>query len=182
MARAKSNFTIFIECRSGAEWKEMNFSVADFPLRWLRKPNPLSARPDRCTTNFSLHTTGWINNLAERFHIPVSNITQGEAYITALYFTFSSLTSVGFGNVLDFHFCPLLLILFIAGNVSANTFYEKIFCVIMMLIGGKYLIELIYCLRTFSIQPRADTPTARCEMRRRIYRYHNFHALEKREA
>lgn len=66
--------------------------------------------------------TGWINSLAERFKIPVSNITQGEAYITALYFTFSSLTSVGFGNV------------------SANTFYEKIFCVIMMLIGGKYLI------------------------------------------
>ncbi|CRL03811.1 CLUMA_CG016538, isoform A [Clunio marinus] len=61
---------------------------------------------------------GWINSLAERFKIPVSNITQGEAYITALYFTFSSLTSVGFGNV------------------SANTFYEKIFCVIMMLIGA----------------------------------------------
>ncbi|KAL7047400.1 hypothetical protein ACKWTF_002890 [Chironomus riparius] len=61
---------------------------------------------------------GWINSLAERFKIPVSNITQGEAYITALYFTFSSLTSVGFGNV------------------SANTSYEKIFCVIMMLIGA----------------------------------------------
>lgn len=68
---------------------------------------------------------GWINNLAERFKIPVSNLTQGEAYITALYFTFSSLTSVGFGNV------------------SANTFCEKIFCVIMMLIGGKYLTALI---------------------------------------
>ncbi|KAG5679270.1 hypothetical protein PVAND_008850 [Polypedilum vanderplanki] len=61
---------------------------------------------------------GWINSLAERFKVPVSNITQGEAYITALYFTFSSLTSVGFGNV------------------SANTSYEKIFCVIMMLIGA----------------------------------------------
>lgn len=45
----------------------------------------------------------------------------GEAYITALYFTVSSLTSVGFGNV------------------SANTFYEKVFAVFMMLIGGKYL-------------------------------------------
>lgn len=68
---------------------------------------------------FHLVFPGWINSLAERFHIPVSNLTQGEAYITALYFTFSSLTSVGFGNV------------------SANTFYEKIFCVIMMLIGGE---------------------------------------------
>lgn len=65
--------------------------------------------------------SGWIGTLAERFRIPVANITQGEAYVTALYFTFSSLTSVGFGNV------------------SANTAYEKIFCVIMMLIGGKYL-------------------------------------------
>lgn len=64
---------------------------------------------------------GWISNLAERFKIPVSNITMGEAYITALYFTVSSLTSVGFGNV------------------SANTFYEKVFSVFMMLIGGKYL-------------------------------------------
>lgn len=71
---------------------------------------------------------GWINSLAERFKIPVSNLTQGEAYITALYFTFSSLTSVGFGNV------------------SANTSYEKIFCVIMMLIGGKYLIYLFFLL------------------------------------
>lgn len=100
-----------------------------------------------CSSSFFLHRTffssysihpftfycvsphaGWINSLAERFKIPVSNLTQGEAYITALYFTFSSLTSVGFGNV------------------SANTSYEKIFCVIMMLIGGKYLI---FCFNWF---------------------------------
>lgn len=67
---------------------------------------------------------GWMHSLAERFKVPVSNITHGEAYITALYFTFSSLTSVGFGNV------------------SANTSYEKIFCVIMMLIGGKSFYRL----------------------------------------
>lgn len=80
------------------------------------------SEPSILTSNsLSIFLSGWINSLAERFKIPVSNITQGEAYITALYFTFSSLTSVGFGNV------------------SANTFYEKIFCVIMMLIGGKYL-------------------------------------------
>jgi len=42
------------------------------------------------------------------------------AYLTALYFTVSSLTSVGFGNV------------------SANTNGEKIFSIITMLIGGKY--------------------------------------------
>ena len=39
-------------------------------------------------------------------------------YITSLYFTLSSLTSVGFGNV------------------SANTDMEKIFSVLIMLIGA----------------------------------------------
>ena len=41
------------------------------------------------------------------------------AYLTALYFTLSSLTSVGFGNV------------------SANTNMEKVFTIIVMLLGGK---------------------------------------------
>ncbi|XP_050093966.1 potassium voltage-gated channel subfamily H member 8 [Anopheles aquasalis] len=61
---------------------------------------------------------GWIHTLAERLKIPVSNVTHSEAYITALYFTFTSLTSVGFGNV------------------SATTLSEKIFSIIMMLIGA----------------------------------------------
>lgn len=43
------------------------------------------------------------------------------SYITALYFTTSSLTSVGFGNV------------------SPNTNREKIFSILSMLLGGKYL-------------------------------------------
>lgn len=62
--------------------------------------------------------------LANRLQIPVSNITSAEAYITALYFTFTSLTSVGFGNV------------------SGNTTTEKVFCIIMMLIGGKFQNEI----------------------------------------
>lgn len=41
-------------------------------------------------------------------------------YITALYFTFSSLTSVGFGNV------------------APNTDMEKIFTICVMLVGCKY--------------------------------------------
>ncbi|XP_053686466.1 potassium voltage-gated channel subfamily H member 8 [Sabethes cyaneus] len=61
---------------------------------------------------------GWIHTLAERLKIPVTNVTQGEAYITALYFTFTSLTSVGFGNV------------------SPTTISEKIFSIVMMLIGA----------------------------------------------
>nr|XP_029728810.1 potassium voltage-gated channel subfamily H member 8 isoform X6 [Aedes albopictus] len=66
----------------------------------------------------ALFIVGWIHTLAERLKIPVSNVTHGEAYITSLYFTFTSLTSVGFGNV------------------SATTISEKIFSIVMMLIGA----------------------------------------------
>jgi potassium voltage-gated channel Eag-related subfamily H protein 8 len=59
--------------------------------------------------------------MAKRLNISVNNITHSESYITALYFTCSSLTSVGFGNV------------------SANTTSEKIFSICTMLIGGKEL-------------------------------------------
>ena len=45
-------------------------------------------------------------------------------YITALYFTFSSLTSVGFGNV------------------APTTNLEKIFSVLIMLIGCKQFVRL----------------------------------------
>ena len=41
-------------------------------------------------------------------------------YLTALYFTLTCLTSVGFGNV------------------AANTDYEKLFTIVSMLIGGKF--------------------------------------------
>ncbi|KAF0289851.1 Potassium voltage-gated channel subfamily H member 8 [Amphibalanus amphitrite] len=41
----------------------------------------------------------WIPQLAERLHLPVDNVTTEMSYITALYFTCTSLTSVGFGNV-----------------------------------------------------------------------------------
>ncbi|XP_026672820.1 potassium voltage-gated channel subfamily H member 8 isoform X2 [Ceratina calcarata] len=61
---------------------------------------------------------GWIHTLAERLKISVANVTHAESYITALYFTCSSLTSVGFGNV------------------SANTFSEKFFSICTMLIGA----------------------------------------------
>ncbi|CAL4139012.1 unnamed protein product, partial [Meganyctiphanes norvegica] len=61
---------------------------------------------------------GWIYDLAERLQIEVNETTITEKYLTALYFTCSSLTSVGFGNV------------------SANTNKEKIFAVLTMLIGA----------------------------------------------
>nr|XP_053646489.1 potassium voltage-gated channel subfamily H member 8-like [Cherax quadricarinatus] len=61
---------------------------------------------------------GWIYDLAERLARDVRNVTISEKYVTALYFTCSSLTSVGFGNV------------------SANTNREKIFSIVTMLIGA----------------------------------------------
>ncbi|XP_029169012.1 potassium voltage-gated channel subfamily H member 6 isoform X6 [Nylanderia fulva] len=66
---------------------------------------------------------GWLDMLANDTHqFYFHNNTGGPSiksrYITALYFTFSSLTSVGFGNV------------------APNTDTEKIFTIIVMLIGS----------------------------------------------
>lgn len=69
--------------------------------------------------NFAV--SGWIHTLAERLKVPMQNVTHMETYVTALYFTCSSLTSVGFGNV------------------SANTSTEKIFSILTMFVGGKFL-------------------------------------------
>ncbi|XP_078034925.1 potassium voltage-gated channel seizure isoform X4 [Augochlora pura] len=66
---------------------------------------------------------GWIDILANDthqfyFHNNTGGPTIKSLYITALYFTFSSLTSVGFGNV------------------APNTDTEKIFTIAVMLIGS----------------------------------------------
>ncbi|XP_026171102.1 potassium voltage-gated channel subfamily H member 6 [Mastacembelus armatus] len=68
--------------------------------------------------------TGWLDNLAEQLGKAYndSDATSGpsvkDKYVTALYFTLSSLTSVGFGNV------------------SPNTNSEKIFSICVMVIGS----------------------------------------------
>ncbi|XP_076361648.1 voltage-gated inwardly rectifying potassium channel KCNH6-like isoform X2 [Tachypleus tridentatus] len=68
------------------------------------------------------HKIGWLDHLANATHQFYNNSYGGPSiktkYVTALYFTFSSLTSVGFGNV------------------SPNTNMEKIFAVLIMLIGS----------------------------------------------
>ncbi|XP_061080093.1 potassium voltage-gated channel subfamily H member 6-like [Conger conger] len=67
---------------------------------------------------------GWLDNLADQIGKSYndSDMASGpsvkDTYVTALYFTFSSLTSVGFGNV------------------SPNTNPEKIFSICVMLIGS----------------------------------------------
>jgi hypothetical protein len=74
---------------------------------------------------------GWLYELAEQTNQPYfTNGTGGpnikSKYITALYFTFSSLTSVGFGNV------------------SPNTNSEKVFGICVMLIGCMYLSAYVF--------------------------------------
>ncbi|KAG7271621.1 hypothetical protein CRUP_009279, partial [Coryphaenoides rupestris] len=70
--------------------------------------------------------TGWLDNLAQQLGKTYneSDSTSGpsvkDKYVTALYFTFSSLTSVGFGNV------------------SPNTNSEKIFSICVMVIGCEF--------------------------------------------
>ncbi|KAG8279004.1 Potassium voltage-gated channel sub H member 6 [Homalodisca vitripennis] len=69
---------------------------------------------------------GWLDILANDTHqFYLHNNTGGPSiksrYITALYFTFSSLTSVGFGNV------------------APNTDAEKVFTICVMLVGCKYV-------------------------------------------
>ncbi|KAK3552769.1 hypothetical protein QTP86_022349 [Hemibagrus guttatus] len=74
---------------------------------------------------------GWLDNLAEQIgkHYNDSDALSGpsikDKYVTALYFTFSSLTSVGFGNV------------------SPNTNPEKIFSICVMLIGSRYHTQML---------------------------------------
>ncbi|GAA49434.1 potassium voltage-gated channel subfamily H member 8, partial [Clonorchis sinensis] len=82
---------------------------------------------------------GWIGELARRLNTS-DQLDDKTKYFTALYFTCSSLTSVGFGNV------------------SANTVGEKIFAICIMLLGALMhaavfgnvtaIIQRIYARRT----------------------------------
>ncbi|XP_074802720.1 voltage-gated inwardly rectifying potassium channel KCNH2 isoform X2 [Natator depressus] len=74
--------------------------------------------------NMERQSIGWLHSLGDQIRKPLNESAplQGpsikDKYVTALYFTFSSLTSVGFGNV------------------SPNTNSEKIFSICVMLIGS----------------------------------------------
>ena len=71
---------------------------------------------------------GWLDALAKQYNQPfLDNDTMSgpsikSKYITSLYFTFTSLTSIGFGNVVP------------------NTNAEKIFSIFAMMLGCKYVI------------------------------------------
>lgn len=74
----------------------------------------------------SLNTIGWLDSLGKLIDQPFNKSDPSSGpdlkskYVTALYFTLSSLTSVGFGNV------------------SPNTNTEKIFSICVMLIGSLF--------------------------------------------
>ncbi|GIZ04142.1 potassium voltage-gated channel subfamily H member 6 [Caerostris extrusa] len=71
---------------------------------------------------FLVNKIGWLDALARDTHQHYNNSHGGPSikskYVTALYFTFTSLTSVGFGNV------------------APNTNMEKVFAIIVMLVGS----------------------------------------------
>ena len=71
---------------------------------------------------------GWLYQLFDRLETPIVNRSipsNYTAYVSSLYFTCTSLTSVGFGNV------------------SANTNAEKIFSIVAMLIGGESVVMFL---------------------------------------
>lgn len=100
--------------------------------------------------------SGWLQELGKRLETPYINSTTGgpsmpSAYIASLYFTLSSLTSVGFGNV------------------CANTDAEKIFSICSMLIGGGFDLtdtslpcEVNIPLGWLLLSPATTSSDARC--------------------
>ena len=102
--------------------KIQNYDYIKNPMRDLDMIFCSCCPLNLCIDYFS---SGWLYDLSEKINEPFKrdNITSSgpnekSRYITALYFTCTSLTSVGFGNV------------------CANTNNEKIFSICAMLIGG----------------------------------------------
>uniref|UniRef100_A0A2I3TRS0 Cyclic nucleotide-binding domain-containing protein n=1 Tax=Pan troglodytes TaxID=9598 RepID=A0A2I3TRS0_PANTR len=100
----------------------------------------------------------WLHNLGDQIGKPYNSSGLGgpsikDKYVTALYFTFSSLTSVGFGNV------------------SPNTDSEKIFSICVMLIGS--LVYASIFRKVSAIIQRLYLGTARyhTQMLRRLEEY-----------
>ncbi|KAK1788999.1 hypothetical protein P4O66_014950 [Electrophorus voltai] len=119
------------------------------------------------------HKIGWLDNLGvsigKRYNYsdPSSGPSIKDKYVTALYFTFSSLTSVGFGNV------------------SPNTNSEKIFSICVMLIGSAIshpsCVALMYASifgNVSAIIQRLYSGTARYHMQMlRVKEFIRFHQI-----
>ncbi|XP_063107614.1 potassium voltage-gated channel subfamily H member 4 isoform X3 [Cavia porcellus] len=97
-------------------------SVFALLAHWMACIWYVIGRQEMEANNPLLWDIGWLQELGRRLDAPYVNGSAGpsrrSAYIAALYFTLSSLTSVGFGNV------------------SANTDAEKVFSICTMLVGA----------------------------------------------
>ncbi|KAL8577641.1 hypothetical protein ACOMHN_020250 [Nucella lapillus] len=109
-----------------------------------------------------LEPRGWLYELSERINEPLDgNATLTDTmtyYVTALYFTCSSLTSVGFGNV------------------SANTNIEKIFSICSMLVGAM-MHAVVFGNVTAFIQrmyARRATFHSKTKDLKEFFRFHHF--------
>ncbi|XP_035267249.1 potassium voltage-gated channel subfamily H member 7-like isoform X3 [Anguilla anguilla] len=110
------------------------------------------------------HKIGWLDNLGvsigKRYNYsdPNSGPSIKDKYVTALYFTFSSLTSVGFGNV------------------SPNTNSEKIFSICVMLIGSLMYASIFG--NVSAIIQRLYSGTARYHLQMlRVKEFIRFHQI-----
>ncbi|XP_078259929.1 potassium channel, voltage gated eag related subfamily H, member 7b isoform X2 [Rhinoraja longicauda] len=110
------------------------------------------------------HKIGWLDSLGEQIEKRYngSDVSSGpsikDKYVTALYFTFSSLTSVGFGNV------------------SPNTNSEKIFSICVMLIGSLMYASIFG--NVSAIIQRLYSGTARYHMQMlRVKEFIRFHQI-----
>uniref|UniRef100_A0A8D0LBF8 Potassium voltage-gated channel subfamily H member 7 n=1 Tax=Sphenodon punctatus TaxID=8508 RepID=A0A8D0LBF8_SPHPU len=113
---------------------------------------------------YLIHKIGWLDSLGEQLgkHYNQSDASSGpsikDKYVTALYFTFSSLTSVGFGNV------------------SPNTNSEKIFSICVMLIGSLMYASIFG--NVSAIIQRLYSGTARYHMQMlRVKEFIRFHQI-----
>nr|XP_057941824.1 potassium voltage-gated channel subfamily H member 7-like isoform X2 [Doryrhamphus excisus] len=110
------------------------------------------------------HKIGWLDNLgvsigkAYNYSDPSSGPSIKDKYVTALYFTFSSLTSVGFGNI------------------SPNTNSEKIFSICVMLIGSLMYASIFG--NVSAIIQRLYSGTARYHLQMlRVKEFIRFHQI-----
>ncbi|KAG7236572.1 hypothetical protein INR49_000835 [Caranx melampygus] len=110
------------------------------------------------------HKIGWLDNLGVsigkkyNYSDPSSGPSIKDKYVTALYFTFSSLTSVGFGNV------------------SPNTNSEKIFSICVMLIGSLMYASIFG--NVSAIIQRLYSGTARYHLQMlRVKEFIRFHQI-----
>ncbi|XP_061128019.1 potassium voltage-gated channel subfamily H member 7 [Syngnathus typhle] len=110
------------------------------------------------------HKIGWLDNLGlsigkkYNYSDPGSGPSIKDKYVTALYFTFSSLTSVGFGNV------------------SPNTNSEKIFSICVMLIGSLMYASIFG--NVSAIIQRVYSSTARYHLQMlRVKEFIRFHQI-----